>query len=115
MKRLILITLALLCLAGIAAASQSLVNSSNAPVQDFAPDGTLSAAVTGNVSTTTDLSNNIKYGIYCGSASKMRLMPTSAKGTYPQHSIPASTWIVRTRNPATPFLNISGACELQRQ
>lgn len=115
MKKLSLI-LAVLACAASAAASQYLQPAVNGTVQGFAPDGTLSQALTVN-SVTIDLSTSIAFGVYSPSDCIARVLPTSAKGSYPSFTVPGGNWLIRVRNQATPFLNLSGCTNghLQRQ
>ena len=78
------------------------------PVQGAAPNGFLSRLLTVN-STTIDLSKNIWWGLYAPSTGcKYRIMPTSAKGSYPQFTAIDGTITSRVRNSATKFVNFSG-------
>ena len=116
MKKLLALTLILLACAASVPASQYLQPAVNAPVQGFAPDGTLSQALTIN-SVTLDLSTSLAFGVYCPADAIARVLPTSAKSTYPSFTVPGGSWLIRVRNQATPFLNVSGCTSghLQRQ
>lgn len=116
MKRLIII-IAILAAAATVWAKGPLQKETgvNAVIQGFAPNGTLSTATTALISTTVDMSTYTAFALYCAADSKIRLMPTSAKGTYKQTTIPGGSYYVRIVNSATPFVNYSGACELQAQ
>ena len=82
-------------------------------VQGWSPNGLYSAVLT--ASTTHDLTNFLAYGVYCAADCSVRLMPTSAKGSYPQFTVPAGGWFVAVKNIATPFVNVSGAHQWQQQ
>ena len=77
-------------------------------VQGFSPNGLYSTA-TGANATMHDLTNFLAWGVYCASDCKGRLMPTAAKGAYPQFTIVGGNWTVFVKNVATPFVNISSA------
>lgn len=85
-------------------------------VQGPAPNGTLSQILT-VASTTVDATGSIWWGLYAPADCKYRLMPTSAKASYPQHTAPGGSLTGRVVNSATPFVNFSGCTggELQRQ
>ena len=79
-------------------------------LQMFSPDGsktqTLSVA-----SSTVNLTNYIMYAIYSASGTcNKRLMPlsTSTKASYTAVPVPNTSWHIRGKNTATPFLNMSG-------
>jgi len=85
-------------------------SSSQAPVQIFAPNGTTTTALA-VTSTTVDLTNYVMFGLESGSGTTcyMRMMPTSATGTYARTLVRiAGSQIIRAKNPATPFVNFSG-------
>lgn len=75
-------------------------------VQGAAPRGDLTQNLTG-ISYTTD-GKGVWWAAYCAADSKARMMATSAKGTYKQFTIPATTWTGWVINQKTPFINISG-------
>lgn len=108
MKTIIAIILTLLtisvCFASDVGKMQ--VDGNGQTVQGASPRGDLTQALTG-VSYTTD-GTGIWWAAYCAADAKARLMATSAKGTYKQFTIPATTWTGFVINKKTPFVNISG-------
>lgn len=78
-------------------------------VQAASPNGLYSAILT-VVSYTYDMTQFLYWELYnpSGDTCKYRIMPTSAKGAYPQLSIPSGTVKGYIKNKATPFVNISG-------
>jgi len=115
MKTLIL---AILLIASTAFAGGALEKdaSNQLAIQGFAPNGLLSQVLTVN-STTIDMSNSLYWSLYSTTACKYRMMPTSAKGAYPQFTVPASERIGFVINRNTAFTNFSGcpSGELSRQ
>jgi len=85
-------------------------------LQGGAPNGLLSQTLTIN-STTIDGTNSIWWSLYSPAACKVRLMPTSVTGSYPQFTAPVGVSLSRFVNKVTPFINFSGCTsgELQRQ
>ena len=84
-------------------------NSPNA-IQEFAPDGTSTTALT-VASTTVNLGDYIRYQLESGSGTTcyVRQMPTSAKGAYGRVLLrTAGTMYTRAKNLASPFVNFSG-------
>lgn len=91
-------------------------------VQGAAPNGLLSSTHTSSY--THDMTGKTWWGAFCAAECKGRLMPTSAKGAYPQFTIPAGAWYGEVVNSSlagktltqpTPFVNISGAHEWKAQ
>jgi len=113
MKKLIIAAMILTATTAMAKGPLQKETGVKAVIQGFAPDGTKSTAVTALISTTVDASTSAAFSIYCAADSKIRLMPTSAKSTYKQNTIPGGSWYTRVVNATTPFVNYSGACELQ--
>lgn len=117
MKSILIFTL-LIIIAVPALAGNSLQSSPVGPVQAHAVDGRLVQTLTGK-SHILDATNWVSYGIYCASDAKLRSMPTSAKGSYKQLTVPGGSWYVRGRHIGTPFLNLSTAttnsCEVAPQ
>lgn len=113
MKKLII---ALLLLPTLAFATLLQKDSNGYVMQGAAPDGTLSQTLTVN-SVTIDMSSNLWWGLYAPTACKVRLMPTTAKASYPTFTAPINTLTQRYINKLTPFVNFSGCTngELQRQ
>lgn len=113
-----LITLALLLMATTALAGGKLEKDLNGNlIQGFAPDGNYSQTLT-VASVTYDMTSDMMWSLYAPSTGcKIRITPTSAKGSFPQHTIPDAMHIVRVVNRNTPFINYSGCTngELQRQ
>jgi hypothetical protein len=113
MKTIISAFLAVSILASLAFAGGDLARTSGnfanqVPIQFFAPDGTATQSLS-VASKTVDLTGYIMYAIWSASGTCYdRLMPTSAKGSYIATPIPNTTWHIRAKNGATPFLNVSG-------
>lgn len=83
-------------------------DSQNHYTDAFSPDGTFSTLLTVN-STTIDMTNNFIYSVIGVAATcKLRLMPTTAKGSYVAFPVAAASWSTYVVNPATPFANLSG-------
>lgn len=116
MKKLLIIATLLIATAAIAGTNLQPAGNNPSGVQGFAPDGTLSQALTIN-SAIIDLSTSIAFGVYSPADCIARVLPTSAKGSYPSFTVPGGSWLIRVRNQATPFLNLSGCTNghLQRQ
>lgn len=76
-------------------------------VQGAAPNGLLSQLLT-VASTTIDLTGSLWWNLDSPTACKYRLMPTTAKSTYPQFTVHADTPIGWVVNKLTPFINFSG-------
>lgn len=89
-------------------------DSNGRPMQGAAPNGLLSQTLTVN-STTIEM--NLWWGMYTPVDCKVRIMPTTAKGSYPQFTALSGTFTSRLVNRLTPFINFSGCTggELQRQ
>lgn len=85
-------------------------------VQMFAPTGIRTQILTVN-STIIDMSKDVMWEIYSPTACKVKILPTNAKGTYPNLTIPVTTRIQRGVNKSTPFINFTGCTngELLRQ
>jgi len=100
--------IALSLLSTTAFAVESSLVGGDRPVQTFAPDGTFAQAL--SIATmTTDMSNRVLYSVYSGSGTCfLRTMPTAAKGAYVKVAMPNTTWVTLAKNPATPFVNLSG-------
>lgn len=115
MKKIFAVTAICLLVASTALAANDLMrttgnNISQAAVQFFAPDGTKTTALA-VTTTTVDLTNYLLFQVESGSGTTcyMRLMPTSAKGTYAQTLFrTAGTRATFAKNVATPFVNFSG-------
>ncbi len=117
MKTICFIIVALLMAAsayatGLATVPYPIASSPSFPgtIQTFAPNGTTTTPLT-VYSTTVDLSNYIMYTVESGSGTTcyVRLMPTSAKGSYARTLLrTAGTFYTRAKNNASPFLNMSG-------
>ena len=110
MKKLIIALL----LASTAASAETTLVGGNVPIQAFAPNGTLSQLLT-IASTTIDMTGYAQYAVYAASGTTCfkRLMPTSTKPANPATYVaspvlPVTTWIHRAKNPATPFVNMTG-------
>ena len=112
MKKLITALLVLTASTAFGAGFLQYDASQQTKIQGYAPDGAKMTAVTALVSTTVDMTNWLAFSVYCAVDSKLRLMPTSAKGSYAQHTIPAGVRVINVVNRNTPFINYSGACEL---
>ena len=117
MKRFIF-AVSMFCFSSVSFAGGDLTSDSKGrAVQGFSPDGRFSQILTIN-STTFDLSNKLSYSVYTESAGcKVRIMPTSDKGSNKQTTVPANNEYFRVVNNATPFVNLSGctSAELQLQ
>ena len=117
MKKFILL-LALVAATSVGAAETGFLerDHNGSVLQGGAPNGLLSQTLT-VYSTTVDARGSIWWALYPPTACKVRLMPTSAKGAYPQFTAPVGVTISRYVNKATPFINLSGCTdgELQRQ
>jgi len=107
MKKLIIIAF-LMRASTVFAAGNFQTDVDKRPIQGFAPDGSISEALT-VTSVTFNLTNRLAFGIYCPSDCKLRTMSTSAKGSNKQRTIPGGTWHIEVVNKETPFANISGA------
>lgn len=85
-------------------------------VQGWSPNGLYTAVLTTSNSAAAihDLTDFLGYGVYCATECLLRLMPTAARGTYPQTTVPAGSWLINVKNKATPFVNISGAHQWQQ-
>ena len=117
MKKFILLLALVVATPALAAETGFLERDHNGSVlQGGAPNGLLSQTLT-VYSTTIDGAGSIWWSLYPPTACKVRLMPTSAKGSYPQFTAPVGVTISRFVNKATPFINLSGCTdgELQRQ
>lgn len=115
MKKIIVLTLVLFAVPVFAISD--LEKRASGTIQGAAPNASLSQILT-IASTTIDVSENLWWGLYAPTACKYRLMPTSAKGSYPQFTAPADIETSRVINRAsTKFLNLSGCTlgELSRQ
>jgi hypothetical protein len=112
MKRILIIAFLLASTVTAFAIESSLVGGDK-PVQAFAPNGALSAITSVN-SSVLDLSENVQWALYSGSGTCFyRSMPTnipktSYRGAYLKVPVSNTTWHIRAKNPATPFVNISG-------
>jgi hypothetical protein len=114
MKKLIFLALTI---ATTVFAAEPQLPGGNKPIQQFAPDGSYNRILS-VASVTMDLSDNLMYACYSGSGTcYLRLMPTSAKAGMTQVLIPNAVWLTYAKNPATPFVNMSGcvAGYFQRQ
>jgi hypothetical protein len=101
----------------MAISAESSLVGGDRPVQTFAPNGTKVVSLSVN-SSTTDMSYYVLFSAYSASGTCfIRLMATTAKGTNTQVPLPNTTWITLAKNPATPFVNMSGCVGgfLQRQ
>lgn len=117
MKKFVFLLALLLSTSAFAAEKGFLERDLNgAAVQGGAPNGLLSQTLTLNPAT-IDASGSLWWSLYAPVACKVRLMPTSANGAYPQFTAPAGVTTSRYVNRATPFVNFSGCTggELQRQ
>jgi len=124
LKRILLLAAAAaLLVTSIAYSAESTLVGGDRPVQTFAPNGSLSQILT-VVSTNVDLRDNVMWALHAYSADcNYRLMPSNLTGDakIPYQAIPITTTgktiIVRAKNPATPFLNLSGCTNnfLERQ
>jgi len=76
-------------------------------VQGFAPNG-LNTVILGVGSVTYDMTTLFAWSQFSTADCKARLMPTSAKGIYPQFTLPGTSWNTYVVNNHTPFLNLSG-------
>lgn len=103
MKKLIVIVLAVGCLAGVALSSE------------FAPNGKKDRALTVN-STTVDMRLDNGWATYTPTGCSYRTMSTATKAGL-KRTLPANTYNQRYVNLKTPFINFSGCTsgELQRQ
>lgn len=116
MKKLIILALMLVATTSFAGGTIEKDGKGNV-FQGFAPNGILAQLLT-VVSTTVDMTSYAAYVLYPPSAGcKVRQMATTAKGANIQTIQPATTWIVKTVNRSTPFVNMSGctAAELHIQ
>lgn len=109
MKRLVTVALFILVMVVPAYGAETSLVGGDRPIQTFAPNGVLTQLLTVN-STTIDLSLYSMFGIYTPTSTTcyMRMMPTTAKGAHVAATVPVTTWTLRAKNPATPFLNLSG-------
>jgi len=117
MKKFILLLALVAATPALAAETGFLERDHNGAVlQGGAPNGLLSQTLT-VYSTTVDGTGSIWWALYPQADCKVRLMPTSAKGSYPQFTAPGTTTTSRLVNKVTPFINFSGCTggELQRQ
>ena len=116
MKKLITLALVLMATAAFAGGTLERDGSNSAIIQGYAPDGLKSQILTVN-STTIDMTNDLYWSLYSTTACKFRQMPTSAKGAYPQFTVPASERIGFVVHKNTKFVNYSGCTsgELNRQ
>ena len=115
MKRLIVLALVLVATSAFAVSEPE--KRGGIPIQGFAPNASYQQILT-VASTTIDISDNLWWGIYAPTACKYRLMPTSAKGTYPQFTVPATSPMgMVIHRASTSFLNLSGCTsgEFSRQ
>lgn len=114
MKKLLLLLLLIPNLAFAAPAGMMENDSNGRPVQGGAPNGLLSQTLT-VASTTVEM--DLWWGMYTSVDCKVRLMPTTDKGGYPQFTAVGGTFTSRLVNRITPFINFSGCTggELQRQ
>lgn len=85
-------------------------------IQGGAPNGELSQTLT-VASTTVDGTGSIWWALYAPVDCKVRIMPTTAKSTYPQFTAVGGVLTSRLVNRTTAFINFSGCAggELQRQ
>lgn len=109
MKRIVTVVLFVLVAVGAVHAAETSLVGGDRPIQTFAPNGILTRLLTVN-STTIDLSLYSMFGVYTPAATTcfMRMMPTTAKGAHVAATVPVTTWTIRAKNPATPYLNVSG-------
>ena len=117
MKKLILLLVLIAATPVVAAETGYLERDySGTVLQGGAPNGLLSQTLTIN-STTIDGTDSIWWSLYPPTDCKVRIMPTSAKGSYTQFTAPVGVSLSRFVNKATPFINFSGCTsgELQRQ
>ena len=86
-----------------------------APVQMAAPNPYESQLLT-VYSTTIDVSANIGWVLYSPTACKFRVLPTSAKSTFPAFTAPALATTSQAVHTNTKFANFSGCAsgELSR-
>ena len=109
MKKLLIAVLAILAFATVAIANGVITRDDNGvSIQGFSPNGLLSAILTAN-STTWNMSTIAAFSIYCPADGVMRLTATASKAGSVSAPIIGGTWNTLVTNPATPFLNTSGA------
>jgi len=92
MKRALILSVFMLCLAvtGAFAIGDLPTTTNGSWIQGPAPNGLLSQFLTVN-STTIDMSNNTWWSIMAPAAGcKYRILPTTAKGSYPAFTAPAT-------------------------
>jgi hypothetical protein len=114
MKKLIFL---LLLIPAIAFALEAQLPGGNKPIQTFAPDGTYASTLT-TPNRTVNLADNNMFSVYSVSGTcMMRLMPTTTRAPHVPVLIPNGVWHTYAKNPATPFVNLSGCVTgyLQRQ
>lgn len=106
----------LILVASSASANKGLLelDGNRIPVQGAAPNGLYSAIMT-VASTTISVVDDAWWGIYAPTTGcKFRLLPTSAKGSYPAFTVPDGQVFGFVVNKATPFLNLSGCTLAER-
>lgn len=114
MKKLIILACCMLFACGVAVASSLEEDGSGNILQGgFAPDGRLSQKLTA-ASTTIDMTGRVASSIMAPSSGcKVRKMPTSAKGTYPQTTVLDSQYVIRHINKKAAFHNYSSCADAE--
>jgi hypothetical protein len=118
MKKIIIAALLILTCAAVAmgAGSIEFTKDKGTPIQGFALDATKSLSLALK-SYTVDVSKDMAWQLFCPAAAdcKVRIMPTSAKGTYPQITINAGDRLNAVVGKNSSFVNFSSAGKLWRQ
>lgn len=99
------VAFAAFCFAATSTDNQ-LMDAKGTKVQGYAPNGKKSTALTVN-SVTLNQANNVAWSVYTPTACKYRMMSTATKAGLTR-TIPVNSSITRYKNPATPFINITG-------
>jgi len=118
MKRALILSVFMLCLAvtGAFAIGDLPTTTNGSWIQGPAPNGLLSQFLTVN-STTIDMSNNTWWSIMAPAAGcKYRILPTTAKGSYPAFTAPTAQAMGKLVNVNSSFVNFTGCAlaELER-
>ncbi len=119
MKKLIICLFLLLVTtsAGFAASgAKLLVDKDYKPINGFAPNGLLSAALTVN-DTAYDMSGILAFSVYAPADCKVRLKASASKSGTVSETVIGGQWNTIVVSPATPFVSISGCTSgvLRRQ
>jgi len=114
MKTFLAIILTLI--ASTAVAGLLMKDSNGNLIQGAAPNGAKITLLT-VASTTVDMTDDVWWNLYAGTACKYRIMDTTDRTGHLQQTAPVNVSTSRIVNKNSPFINFSGCTngELQRQ